>query len=149
MPCQQNQLYRTAQTRCKTCSPKYYSIKGSGQLCAALFSLPSVVMGATDFNTDHNCSRTMNPNTALGSSTDPDITVALGTTHLSPLLTTFISSVLPLYPGHGPFSSLFLPYATIQLLTITVSNYSGQSHVLSFPLKAGCPRQIHGSSAPS
>lgn len=99
--------------------------EGQGQLCASPSSQPLVVPGATDINTDCGCNRVMNPDMGPGNSPGPNITMALGgsyATHLSPLLTAFTSSDLPLSTGRE-LLCLSLPQHSIHLLIIIVPNY--------------------------
>lgn len=90
---------------------------------------------------DCGCIRAMNPDMDLSSSHGPQQqpgpgnTMALGgnkATHISPLLTSFSSSDVPLPTGHEPLS-LSVPYHTIHLFNIIVL-------ICPAPQSAECPR---------
>lgn len=95
-----------------------------------------VVTGATDINTDHSCSRALDPDLALAaaqartaSTMSPD---GEQPTHLSLLLTAFTSQIC-LSPQDMNLLSLSPPYPTIYLLTITDTFKAAGRFMFPFP----------------
>lgn len=82
---------------------------------------PLVATWVIDINTDPGCSKTADSDMDLGSILGPDITLAMGdkqATHISLLLTIFISSVLPWSTAQELFCHFFSYFSTIYLLIL-------------------------------